>query len=254
MIGCGVYNYGATLEIEPEFLQSDDMPVNISENLLFSKWVGDLKNEPSAWVALTVDRDIISTAVFGLQNPCVNVASGMGNPLVSMSVAASNNYGNYEGGTYGYTRNNHTKYHSGLDLFAPEGTPVFSMYDGVVVRVISDIPDQYIKNSFGNEIRIQSVIDGDVVIIQYAHLLSENAVCNSARTLMPLSVGDFVFQGEHIGYTGRSGNAYSVPNKHLHLGVIKDGVWVNPVDYINGTIAITTINQNKGSISNIICD
>lgn len=254
MTGSGVYNYGVTLEIEPEFLELEDMPESMSEHLLFSRWVGDLKNEPSAWVSLTVNQNILSTAIFGLRLPCVNRTTGAGNPLDSMYVAASNNYGNYEGGTYGRTRNNHTKYHSGLDLSASEGTPVFSMYDGVVVRVVSDIPDQYVQNSFGNEIRIQSVIDDDVVIIQYAHLLSGNAICDGARTLMPLSVGDFVFQGEQIGYTGHSGNAYYVPNKHLHIGVAKNGEWVNPADYINGTISVLSLNQNNGLISNIICN
>ena len=67
-------------------------------------------------------------------------------------------------------------------------------------------------------------------------------------------MNDVVFQGDLIGYTGRTGNAYDVPNEHLHLGVKVDGQWVNPDAFINGTIDTETINTTEGTIDNIICD
>ena len=62
------------------------------------------------------------------------------------------------------TRNNRTTYHSGLDLYADPGTPIYSMFDGVVggPNVVEQplrnddgkFPDNYSgdKNAAGNRI------------------------------------------------------------------------------------------------------
>lgn len=48
-----------------------------------------------------------------------------------MNIAPTNSTKtNYIGSIFGWTRNNGGKRHRGLDLYAPEVTPVYAMYDG----------------------------------------------------------------------------------------------------------------------------
>lgn len=89
------------------------------------------------------------------------------------------------------------------------------------------------------------------------HLQADNPVAINPRTGVPFKPGDNLFRGEIIGYTGRTGNAYNVPYKHLHLGVKRNGYYVDPADYINGELqwnneAKTSISETK--IINIKCN
>lgn len=257
MRGSGLYNYGALVCIEPDYVTAESDVVDVSQILLFSNWIGDLKNEETAWVDLTVEADVFSTAMFGILPPCRNKMTGKANPTREMRVAASNGSGNYLGGTYGYTRylrDGSLKKHNGLDIAADLGTPVFSMYDGVITKVVSDFPDTYVRDSFGNEVRIQSVINGVIVEVQYAHLMPGQSGCINPRTQIPFSLGDHVYQGDLIGYSGRTGNACNVPNPHVHIGVLTSDGWINPADYINGVINTREINGNQGQITNIVCN
>ena len=89
------------------------------------------------------------------------------------------------------------------------------------------------------------------------HLQSGNAVAINPRTGEHFQNGDLVYAGDLIGYSGRSGNAYDVPNKHVHLTVKKNGITADPEDYINGTILGNTkkeINDNQGVIVDVRCD
>ena len=185
-----------------------------------------------------------------------------------MEVAPSNKNGNYKGGTYGLTRTKRVKKdtvwtivpknHSGLDLSASVGTPVFAMYSGTVVKAYSNSPDYNVSSgveAFGNQLQIQTTDgNGRSFIVQYAHLNYGTPISTNPRTGKPFQEGDCVYQGDLIGYTGKTGNAYNVPYTHLHLGIKSNGKWANPADYINGTINTQTINSTKGKIDNIKCD
>ena len=67
------------------------------------------------------------------------------------------------------------------------------------------------------------------------------SVAINPRTGDVFKPGDAIYKGELLGYTGRTGNAYNVTNKHLHL-VYKvknsNGVYVfaNPEKIINGSV------------------
>ena len=160
-----------------------------------------------------------------------------------MKVAGSNIFGtNYRGGTYGYTRtydDGSAKKHGGLDIKADIGTPVFAIYGGIVTKTVFSLPTDEHGIGYGNQIRIKSIINGIELEFLYAHLESGNAININPRTLKKFKFGDYVFRGELIGYTGRSGNAYDdedVPNKHLHLGIKIEETWVDPILYLNGEI------------------
>ncbi len=112
---------------------------------------------------------------------------------------------------FGYRRDPFTgriKFHEGLDISAPTGTPVYAPADGVVTFV-------GMRNGYGLTVEIKH---GDRYITRYAHL-SESLV----------RVGQRVQRGDMIARVGNSGRS---TGPHLHYEVLKDGVPVNPKKFI----------------------
>lgn len=98
--------------------------------------------------------------------------------------------------------------HTGIDLAAPTGTPVYATADGVVSRA-----DWY--SSYGLYI---SVEHGASMQTRYAHL-----------SRLAVAAGDNVKKGDLIGYVGSTGRS---TGPHLHYEVRVDGVAVNPIPYM----------------------
>lgn len=94
--------------------------------------------------------------------------------------------------------------HSGLDLRAPQGTPIYSIFDGEVTF------SKFYKD-YGNVILVSH--DNGLETI-YAHN-SENLV----------EVGDEVSAGDKIALCGKTGNATGY---HLHFEVRVSGKTINP--------------------------
>ena len=115
----------------------------------------------------------------------------------------SSPFGERESPTAGASSN-----HQGVDLAGPEGTPIYATRSGVVTVNKS-------SKSAGNYITIRH--DNTYSSI-YMHL-SRSAV----------KKGQTVKQGELIGYMGSTG---VVTGTHLHFGIIKNGSYVNPANYM----------------------
>lgn len=229
----------------------------------FDRWTGDF-NGRGEILEFLVNRDVTSTAYFAsmtggcndpldpVNRPCFSKATKVGNPLNNMSIA-SPGWSGLRGGTFGYVRNGGTKFHSGLDLYAEEGTPVYAMIDGEIAsdvyvieqpdRVDDEYPVGYKGNTndAGNSVYVKGRHNGYDVKVGYWHLRSGTPVAINPRTGDVFKPGDAIYKGELLGYTGRTGNAYNVTNKHLHL-VYKvknsNGVYVfaNPEKIINGSV------------------
>ena len=111
----------------------------------------------------------------------------------------------------------------------------------------------------GNRLYIRSTVNGSNISVGYWHLMENSPVAINPRTGMPFKVGDTVFQGELIAYSGRTGNAHDVDNPHLHL-VVKNnsGTFVDPEYYINGKVLSSTVNGERKvssvEIVDINCD
>ncbi|HET6764378.1 MAG TPA: M23 family metallopeptidase [Longimicrobiaceae bacterium] len=90
--------------------------------------------------------------------------------------------------------------HLGIDIMAPDGTPVIAAAPGVIVKRDS--------SGLGGIALYQRGLDG-VTIYYYAHL---------QRYAPEIDEGDLVRQGDVIAYVGHSGNA-SAGAPHLHFGV-----------------------------------
>ncbi|MFF8814253.1 peptidoglycan DD-metalloendopeptidase family protein [Streptomyces pactum] len=91
-------------------------------------------------------------------------------------------------------------YHTGLDLVASTGTPIYAPADGTVKKAGPG-------GSYGNQTDIEHA--GGVITL-YAH-----------QTKIMVSVGDKVKRGQQIGTVGATGN---VTGPHLHWEVRKPGV------------------------------
>ena len=248
------------------------LPKHAFLSLSLGRWTGSFAGRKQAYFACKVTQDLTSTAWFEDTGPCVDRERGVTNPLKQMSVADTGS-GSYVNGTYkalrGYYEDGTPRYHWGIDLYAKVGTPVYSMYSGIVVRTDTDHPDRYEDRSYGNVIVTENEVKGygRKVYLQYSHLQSGTPVAVNPRTGKPFAKGDRVFAGDLIGYTGKSGNAFNdadVPNKHLDLmaafeidastGKLKSGALTDPAPFLNGTIDMANLQRNRGRIDNIRCD
>jgi murein DD-endopeptidase MepM/ murein hydrolase activator NlpD len=106
-----------------------------------------------------------------------------------------------------------TRFHEGLDMFAPTGTPLVAIADGVVTqKVVGDLS--------GISVEIE---DAHGVQYFYAHL---------DDWAPGLRAGQQVHQGDVIGFIGNTGNAiYTAP--HVHLEVQPAGIPVPPKPFVD---------------------
>ena len=104
---------------------------------------------------------------------------------------------------YGYQ-----KFHYGVDLSAPSGTPIYATRSGVV-----DIASY--NGSAGYYVQINH---GDGFKSIYMHM-----------THYIVGSGQYVNQGQVIGYCGSTGAS---TGPHLHFGISYNGSYVNPANYI----------------------
>lgn len=105
--------------------------------------------------------------------------------------------------------------HLGVDIIASEGSEVFAALDGTVESITQDA-------LMGNCI-VLSHEDGFQTV--YAALKTVDS---------ELAVGSTVKRGETIATVGNTAVCEIEDGAHLHFEVLKDGVNVNPEDYLNG--------------------
>ena len=100
-------------------------------------------------------------------------------------------------------------YHQGIDLAAPEGTPIRAVRSGTVTAA-----------RYGSSGGYQVVINhGDGYSSAYLHM-----------THYIVGAGQKVTQGQVIGYVGSTGIS---TGNHLHLEILYNGKRVNPAAYIS---------------------
>lgn len=115
----------------------------------------------------------------------------------------SDDYGNRIHPTLGVE-----KFHNGIDLAAPSGTPIYAAYDGDVVAA------DY-SSSMGNYIMINH---GNGLYTIYMH-------CST----LYVSKGASVFKGQNIAAVGSTGRS---TGPHLHFSVRLNGNYASPWNYL----------------------
>lgn len=117
----------------------------------------------------------------------------------------SDEYGNRMHPTLGIQ-----KFHNGLDMAAPGGSPILAAYNGKVVAA------DY-SSSMGNYIMIDH---GDSLYTIYMH-----------ASALYVSKGTEVSKGDKIAAVGSTGRS---TGNHLHFSVRLNGNYVNPRNYLGG--------------------
>ena len=131
--------------------------------------------------------------------------SALGLPLEKGSFWISSEFGKRKNPISGEWKD-----HNGIDLAAPEGTPVYAVKDGYAAYCIEK------DETFGNYI-ILSHDTGKMTSV-YAHL---SRIC--------INQYDFIRKGDIIGYVGHTGMA---TGDHLHFEIRQGGVAKDPQSQI----------------------
>ncbi|MFE7742393.1 peptidoglycan DD-metalloendopeptidase family protein [Nocardia sp. NPDC057455] len=111
--------------------------------------------------------------------------------------------------------------HRGVDLAAPDGTPIFSVSDG---RVVAAGP----ASGFGNWIVVDSVdTNGRSYSAVYGHMWDSGVLVRP---------GDTVAAGQHIGAVGSAGES---SGPHLHFEIVPGGRFtggrqIDPLPWLDG--------------------
>ena len=105
--------------------------------------------------------------------------------------------------TYGMVRENCTKIHQGWDFQAKDNSPLYAVSSGEIIYV-----DRVDNSNYGCAIMLHFQHNGEDLYAFYAHI-------NSSL----VSKGQWVTEGDLIGYSGSTGNAKgSKPeSQHLHF-------------------------------------
>ena len=98
--------------------------------------------------------------------------------------------------------------HNAVDFAGEEGAQIKAIAFGTVTDVKADA-------LFGV---IVTVDHGNGVRTYYAHM-----------SVVSVSVGDYVSQGEKLGEAGNTGYSFGA---HLHFGMLINGDWVNPLSHV----------------------
>jgi murein DD-endopeptidase MepM/ murein hydrolase activator NlpD len=120
--------------------------------------------------------------------------------------------------SWGDPRDGGKRKHRGIDIFAPKGTPVVAVSDGIV-SFIGDQPK-------GGHCLWLTTEGG--ASFYYAHL---------DRWASGLYEGQEVRSGDLLGYVGNTGNAKTTPS-HLHFAVNENDEMVNPYPILTKAMVV----------------
>lgn len=123
--------------------------------------------------------------------------------------------------------------HTGRDISAPSGTPIYAVAAGTITRIWFD----RFPNGAGAGGHMIEIDHGSGVRSRYAHMESA-----SHR-----SVGDRVTTQSVIGHVGSTGAA---TGPHLHLEILINGVYVDPDKYLEDEVTPEDIK----AIANAVLD
>ena len=168
-----------------------DLPAEIQMSVQLREKTVELNNESLA------KKYGSSTSKSYSNNPYSWLVS---HPLPDMNRVSSN----YGGRTMGGRAENH----SGLDMSAPSGTPIYATGPGIVTK-------SGWGTGYGQYVEINH---GNGYLTRYAH---------ASRLIA--RVGDQVKAGEQIANVGCTGRC---TGPHLHYEVVKDGQRKNPSTYL----------------------
>ncbi|MFD9394380.1 peptidoglycan DD-metalloendopeptidase family protein [Streptomyces sp. NPDC060000] len=207
----------ATVEKNPDFPtlgQQSDIPEPVGNNAEPGNALSIAATSPRSWSTPALDGSdgaktttAMAPAAYGTSTLDSTGVTTVAFPAAKQPTGGAGWQWPLKEGTYTLGTKYHENgsmwslgYHTGLDLVATSGTPIYAPADGKVVHAGPG-------GSYGNETEIQHA---DGVITLYAH-----------QTSIKVSVGQTVKRGQQIGTVGATGN---VTGPHLHWEVRMPGV------------------------------
>lgn len=171
----------------------------ISYDLVFGTELKDFTETDSIVTALYKKPVVYSSGILAMASSEVKKDLGISliKPVAS-GYTITSRYGSRGSGN-----------HTGLDVAAPLGTPIYAAAAGTVTLV------HYSNVSYGNYVKISH---GNGIETLYAHCSTLN-----------VTEGQTVSQGEMIATVGSTGNS---TGSHLHLEIRVNGTTLNPQNYL----------------------
>ena len=111
--------------------------------------------------------------------------------------------------------------HQGIDLAAPQGTPIYATADGIVSEAA------YNSGGYGNLVKLDH---GRGIETRYGHL-----------STFLVRAGQRVVRGQQIGRMGSTGRS---TGSHLHYEVRIDGRAVNPIPFMKSNEYLLAMQKN----------
>jgi len=103
--------------------------------------------------------------------------------------------------------------HNGIDLQAANGSKVYSILDGEVTDIYSN------------------VLEGTVVVVEHGDGLT--SCYGSLDSELNVEIGDSISRGDEIGTVSSSAYAESDAGAHLHFALYENDKKVDPASYLN---------------------
>lgn len=218
------YNQKKLEELDALIKENEELQVELK------KYENEQSTKISAYESRIkeIDSDLLALADIGMdlnteiktQQELIKMYSDMGckdNDVLVVCSSTANNSGWLKpvvkgsiNSLFGYrTMNGSTNFHSGIDIGVAEGTTVYSATAGTVVSVVNR------SSCGGNQVYIQSLVQGKKYTVQYAHLLSINVKVGQKVTNQTVvgKSGGYSTAKNHGGYDTCTFGA------HLHFGV-----------------------------------
>lgn len=177
----------------------------LKEFITSEEAVAKLYVEPEKKV---VSKTKIASTVTARGNEKISTSTQISNKKVNIGISLIKPVSGTITSRYGNRSSIRSSAHTGLDIAAPNGTPIKAAASGTVIFAGK-------KGSYGNLIIVSH---GNGVQTYYGH-------CSS----LVASVGQTVSQGQIIAKVGSTGNS---TGNHLHLEVRINGASVNPQNYV----------------------
>lgn len=217
----------AQLESEQELLEEAKKNVE-SEQASLKQLISEKESEISAYESDISNREQVLKeyeAEIAAQNAEIKALEEAAKELQKQLEQANGKKRTYDGGMFAWPAPSYTrisdeygnrmhptlhveKFHNGIDLAAPGGSPILAAYDGTVVAAAY-------SSSMGNYIMIDH---GDSLYTIYMH-----------ASALYVSKGAEVVKGQKIAAVGTTGRS---TGNHLHFGVRLNGNYVNPWNYL----------------------
>lgn len=196
--------------------------VTLSDDDDFSQLIAQLRSDLSRYNKRETDRTPASSSparsARARDNAFAEKARALFAPLSALRMPVVGVTAQRLDDSWGAPRDGGERRHKGIDIFAPRGTPVVAVADGII-SFIGDQPK-------GGHCLWLTTESGSSFF--YAHL---------DRWAPGLYEGMEVESGDLLGFVGNTGNAITTP-PHLHFGVNQNDELINPYPVLTRAVPV----------------